>query len=499
MCRTEFGLQIVTIYLDRAMKENSKNCIAALKLKTPFVGKNLLDNNFLDFIFLKFYAPIICAVLSSNESLREKIRKLEKDILNAPAHYFGCHEQCSSYFCKKTTDPHATNTIKLLKDDGLYYEIQSLCQTSFGNNARSLLANYTNNPAEQLNSYVAKYLGGKRINYSLAGSYEARVAMAVVHFNTNCQAGSEYRKMKFGGVSDIPRVTELEMKRKRKCEKNAIRRTKKPRVRKSDPEKGRAYGGYYAEDMKHDTLEAAMNRTMEKLVRNKMNRLSIEHISKENGQYCQEKCSDMLLSHYFSAIINSKGPKFYAKILLEVMYTQAQLGNNAKNKHQRVQEVEALATFSRLYAKYPIDECGLVIDEELPYLGALPFRYYGSDHLLSIKCPLSAYKKSIAEAKLQFWKVESGKKTLNKKSTWYLEIQGELHVTKRKTTFLMIWLGESQYQVVQVKRDDAFFDSKMRGKLVSFFNDVMLKELANSRKARGMELRQYDEATKTFL
>lgn len=181
------------------------------------------------------------------------------------------------------------------------------------------------------------------------------------------------------------------------------------------------------------------------------------------------------------------------------MYTQAQLGNNAQNKHQRVQEVEALATFNRLYAKYPIEECGLVIDEELPYLGARPFRYYGSEHLLSIKCPLSEYKKTIDEAKLQFWKMESRVKTLNKKSAWYLEIQGELHVTKRKTTFLMIWLGESQFQVVQVKRDDDFFESEMKVKLDFFFNELMLKELANSRKERGMELRQYDEATKTFL
>lgn len=183
------------------------------------------------------------------------------------------------------------------------------------------------------------------------------------------------------------------------------------------------------------------------------------------------------------------------------MYAQKLLGNNAQNKHQRVQELEALMKFKRLYAKTSIDECGLFIDDELPFLGASPFRLFGADCILSIKCPLSEYKKEIDEAKIQLWKQVSGQRTLNRKSAWYIEIQGELHVTKRKVAYLMIWLGENenQYQIVQLKRDDKFFDEEVKQKLAYFYNEVMLKELANSRNERGMELRQYDEATKTFL
>ncbi|KAJ6649467.1 hypothetical protein Bhyg_04703 [Pseudolycoriella hygida] len=179
----------------------------------------------------------------SNESLPMKIRLLEKDILNAPAHYIGYHANCSSYFCQKASVAGTVETVNALKNDGIYYEVQSLCQTYFGNNARSLLANYTNNPAEQFNGYVAKYLGGKRINYSLAGSYASRVAMAVVHFNTDCHASSEYHRIKLGGVCDLPSVTQLENKRKRKCLENAVARTKKPRVRRAESDKGKAYGG----------------------------------------------------------------------------------------------------------------------------------------------------------------------------------------------------------------------------------------------------------------
>lgn len=103
----------------------------------------------------------------SNLPISEQITGLEEDIMNAPAHYFGVHRNCKSYFCKKTTTPGASDTLKLLKDDGLYYEVLNLCQNYFAAHVKSLLKNYTNNPAEEFNSIVAKFIGGKRINYSL--------------------------------------------------------------------------------------------------------------------------------------------------------------------------------------------------------------------------------------------------------------------------------------------------------------------------------------------
>ncbi|KAJ6636213.1 hypothetical protein Bhyg_14801, partial [Pseudolycoriella hygida] len=91
----------------------------------------------------------------------------------------------------------------------------------------------------------------------------------------------------------------------------------------------------------------------------------------------------------------------------EILYTQKQLGNNAQNKHQRVQELEALHRFTQIYRNKNIYEC--------------------------------------------------------------------------------------------VKREDKFFDEEMKTVLQYFYNEVMLKELANSSKERDMQLRQYDEETKTFM
>lgn len=92
-------------------------------------------------------------------SLLEKLENLEKDCLNAPYHYFGCHENCDPYFCEKTTNDESESTIDLLKSGGIFHQILNYCNIYFASNVRSLIENCTNNAAEELNNVIAKYLG----------------------------------------------------------------------------------------------------------------------------------------------------------------------------------------------------------------------------------------------------------------------------------------------------------------------------------------------------
>lgn len=88
-----------------------------------------------------------------------KYENLEKDIMNAPLHYLGVHDNCAQYFCKKSTDPEAHGIISVLKETNLYYEILDLCQHYFANNAKSLIAGYSTNKTEGFNSLICKELG----------------------------------------------------------------------------------------------------------------------------------------------------------------------------------------------------------------------------------------------------------------------------------------------------------------------------------------------------
>lgn len=63
----------------------------------------------------------------------------------------------------------------------------------------------------------------------------------------------------------------------------------------------------------------------------------------------------------------------------------------------------------------------------------------------------------------------------------------------------MVYLGSSEYKTERVERDDEYWKEKMEAELVYFFNEAMLKELVDSRDARSMDLRDYDEKEKTFI
>ena len=63
----------------------------------------------------------------ANLSEVEKLENLERDCLNAPYHYFGCHDNCLQYFCNKSTTPKSGEVIGLLKAEGLFDDVLNLC------------------------------------------------------------------------------------------------------------------------------------------------------------------------------------------------------------------------------------------------------------------------------------------------------------------------------------------------------------------------------------
>jgi len=58
----------------------------------------------------------------------------------------------------------------------------------------SLMYNYNNNAAELYNSILAKFVGGKRVNFCLKGSYELRCNAAVTAYNSGANRLSIFNK-----------------------------------------------------------------------------------------------------------------------------------------------------------------------------------------------------------------------------------------------------------------------------------------------------------------
>ncbi|CAG5000706.1 unnamed protein product [Parnassius apollo] len=110
----------------------------------------------------------------------EKLLVLKEDLRNGPCHVFGWHDICKPYYCRKKIEE---NLVPQLKSSGMWHDIYDnlgwLLQ-----NAESLLLKETNNPVEQFNAIVAKFLAGKRVNFTLRGTYEARCFAAAGHYNS---------------------------------------------------------------------------------------------------------------------------------------------------------------------------------------------------------------------------------------------------------------------------------------------------------------------------
>lgn len=244
-----------------------------------------------------------------------------------------------------------------------------------------------------------------------------------------------------------------------------------------------------------------------RLKNDQLNRKSVELKSRggKNNAYWQQIRQDRIPSTFFARIVKTQQRKSYTGILNELMYKRSEFGNGAAIKHQRLVERDALNTFAELFDEHALRDCGLFIDPELYFLCANPTNLYGRNHILIIKCPLKQYGKRFDDAikELPFWKKEGKLWELNKKSEWYIELQSDLHITGRNYGHLMVWLGENsgepQYRIVTIPKDDSFFEDEMKPKLVYFYENVMIKELVDSRKKRNLDLRKYNSETQSFV
>lgn len=85
------------------------------------------------------------------------------------------------YFCKGRKDGEI-NLVPQMKSLGIWEELVAAKRLILFH-AESLLYKVSNNAVESYNSILAKFIGGKRVNFSLRGSYNLRCNAAVTSYN----------------------------------------------------------------------------------------------------------------------------------------------------------------------------------------------------------------------------------------------------------------------------------------------------------------------------
>lgn len=234
---------------------------------------------------------------------------------------------------------------------------------------------------------------------------------------------------------------------------------------------------------------------------------------KTKGQHASSEWKQhrslMLTASNFGRVCCSRSPESYTGIVNSILYTN--ISNLKQVAHGSFYEKNAIKKLEQ-QENITIHESGLFIDEEFSFLGSTPDGLVGEDAIVEVKCPYSIFEKNIEEAiltgKLTMWSKErkSAKKGpnfvpkitgVNHRHKWYFQVQGQLHITKRNLCYFAIWVGdETPLRVEKIYRDDSFWDTKMKNKLVEFYNSALLPELVDPRMNRNTQLRKYDKKGK---
>lgn len=98
-----------------------------------------------------------------------------------------------------------------------------------------------------------------------------------------------------------------------------------------------------------------------------------------------------------------------------------------------------------------IEPSGLMVDSKLFYLAASPDGLVGDDGLVEIKCPSSAKNVSPEEAInmniIKCCEMQNKKLHLKRNDNYYYQVQGALHISRRKYCYFCIWTPKGKYNI----------------------------------------------------
>jgi len=450
--------------------------------------RNVVKNN-----ILKIRKEILEAAAirrQENDSHHSAI-ELQKDILNIPSHMFGEHKRCKERGRQCEENESTKNYVPFLKVYGLYDKIQNAVNY-LSAHSDSLLLNLTNNPAESFNAIICKEIGGKRINFGARGSYNARIAGAVLQHNTQ-QVLTQLHKSVCKTVPSI--IENMEKRRQVKVTRNRECRKEEGRPKKLKKEKGTdCYYGAQSQkpDVPSDVFEVLKQNHLEQLLENGRNWKAIECDTRDqsNCELWHSLRKIMLTASNFGVVCRMRPTTSCASIVKNILFPPSI--DTAAMKYGRDMEEMAKQDLAAKLNKI-IKPCGLFIDCDNPYLGASPDGLLDEDGVVEIKCPLSAENVTVEEAietlpqlKNIFDKKNGNK--MNQNHRFFYQVQGQLNITQREYCMFVVWTPKSM-KMVHVSRNEVFWKTKMLPFLKRFYDECMLPEILDSRYLRHMKIR----------
>jgi hypothetical protein len=339
--------------------------------KIPRTDINI--RNFLRNSILKFRTAIVSAIKyrkQENCPINVRIDNLKKNILNDPAHIFDDHTDCALYLCKKKGQSNSTFSRFLNSSLALPFT-QALNRVA--SLSSSLLYDVdNNNSAESYNSVVNKFVGGKRINFSLKGSYLGRCVAAAISYNNK---GIFVHKMLSKICGHVGGYTEKFSTHKSKMKTKAKSIKKKCRIHSADSHYGKTDENKVdstISDLPLEEYEQRKNIFLSNLEKCDIKLIHEKTVNQNSDDEWRQERSIRLTASNFGRICRMKDNTNTANTVTNILRVREsneklplaiQYGidneNIAKEKFKTTVGVEVFS-------------CGLFVDEEIRFLGASP-------------------------------------------------------------------------------------------------------------------------------
>lgn len=426
---------------------------------------------------------------------------LREDLKNAPYHVLGSHKNCRPTYCTRSNMNEKDN-VPLMESGKIMSEILAIVD-KVTRKADRLVFNTTTNIAENFMSLVAKFTGGKRVNYTKTGSYQRRVLGATqVHSRGQSWHLSPWKKLSGKSPGEFFKKN-LTRRIAMTTLNSKYKKQKKIRFKVSGGDKSTVnhdfdYGPDAAGlDMTKEDFKFNVNKKLEELKKHSFSTETIEQLQKNTiGQHdnvvWHEAKKNRLTASNFGTVICRKSTTSCHNLVKTLLYSK-----NIISKHiefGRQNEKVVIRQFENQYNK-TVRPCGLFVDEQYPFLGASPDGLVDDDKIIEVKCTPSIGQKTLEDAaldkKLQFCLelTETGQLKLKENHKYYWQIQGQLNITKKiECIFILFSMGNNLY-VQNINRDEYLWTNKMLPKLINFYMDCMLPEIIDPRVPRGLRIR----------
>lgn len=382
--------------------------------------------------------------------------------------------------------------------------------------APQLISNSTSNIAESFMNIRCKFDGGKFYNRIQRGSFQHRTYGAGLRFQLGPDWSSKVWSEATGAMPGElrttfgkDRVNQHEKMMKRKSSVKYKENRKKAKYSTSVDSSAQALHAYGTQSVQpplpSEEVHLLCKEFRESISVTEEEAKKIEEDTIQQGDDPTGLWNSLrrprLTSSNFGAICKRRKTTPVANAVKNFLYKTIS-SNVSSLRWGRENEENARKSYIEEMAKRgtPVNtkRSGLVISTSNPCLASSPDGWVEDnstsqkDGIVEFKCPYASRDVTPSEAcskKDFFCTLEEGQVKLKNKHNYYYQVQGAMAISKKPWCDFVVWTPKG-ISIQRIQQDSTFWSDSMLPKLLSFYENALLPELAAPEHPNGRPIRE---------